>query len=80
MVGKNEFGHYFTGIHHAQGTSADDHTVSAAGGASGCEIFSSFYFYYTDPAGSGIIFNAGSFQVDVAQGRYINPYLTCSFQ
>ena len=46
----------------------------------GARFFSSFYFYYTDPAGSGIIFNAGSFQVDVAQGRYINPYLTCSFQ
>ena len=72
MVGKNQFGYHFTGVHYAQGTGFYHHALRATGSAGRSQVASSHHFNHTNTAGSRIIFYASSFQVDMTQRRYID--------
>ena len=80
MIGQDQFGYHFPGVHHAQGTGFHYHPFRATGSAGGSQIAASCHFDYTDAAGSGIVLDAGSFQVDVTQRRYVDADFAGGFE
>lgn len=80
VVGQNEFGYYFAGIHYAQGTGFYDHSFGATGSAGGGQILSSHYFDCADAARSGIVLNASTLQVDIAKGGDVNADFAGGFE
>ena len=80
MVGENKLGYHFAGVHHTQCAGFHYHAFRAAGGTSGSQITAAYDFDHTDAAGSGIVLDTGSFQVDVTQRRYVDTDFSSGFK
>ena len=80
MIGQDQFSYHFPGVHHTQGAGFHHHPFRATGSAGGSQIAASCHFDYTDAAGSGIVLDAGSFQVDVTQRRYVDTDFSSGFK
>ena len=80
VVGKNEFRHYFAGIHHAERAGVDYHTFRTTGGTGRGKVLASFHFHNTDTAGCRVILDTSTLQVNMAKGRDVDTYFACSFQ
>ena len=75
VIRNDQCSHHFASVHYAQGTGFYYHALRATGSAGGSQIAASCHFDYTDAAGSGIVLDADSFQVDVTQRRYVDAIL-----
>ncbi len=69
-----------SGINDPHGMSINQHSVISFSNAGGSKIFSSFNFNYTNPAASGLIFNAHIIKFHVTKRRNVHTYFPRCFK
>ena len=80
MIGQYKFCDYLAGVHHPERTCPHDHPLRAPCGAGRSEVAPAFDLDHAYTARGRVVLDACTFEVYVAQGRYIDAYLLCSLQ